>query len=153
MQIRFADRLPDGDFALVIPAAGADVESIRSRGGQLAEAIAGQRFDGEAGSIAEHFQDGRRVLVVGTGKNGNAGGAAEKIGGNTAAKLLTSGVRHAVIDLTGLGFDADAAAKVGLGAALRSWRYDRYRTRLKDQQTPTLEEITDVGGGGGAEHR
>ena len=26
-----------------------------------------------------------------------------------------------------------------LGAALRSWRYDRYRTRLKDKQKPTLE--------------
>ena len=153
MQIRFADRLPDGDFALVIPAAAADAESIRNRGGQLTEALTGQRFDGEAGSTAEHFHDGRRILVVGTGKNGSPGDAAEKIGGNAAAKLLTSGVKHAVIDLTGLNFDADAAAKVGLGAALRSWRYDRYRTRLKEKQKPTLEEVTIVGGGSGAEQR
>ena len=153
MQIRFADRLPEGDFALVIPASGVDAESVRGLGGQLADALSNQRFDGEAGSTAEHFHDGRRVLVVGIGKNGKAGDSAEKIGGNAVAKLLTSGVKHAVIDLSGLGFDADAAAKVGLGAALRSWRYDRYRTKLKDKQRPTLEEVTVVGGGEGAEQR
>ena len=30
MQIRFADRQPDGDFALVLLAAGADAESVRN---------------------------------------------------------------------------------------------------------------------------
>src|SRR5206468_68161 len=44
------------------------------------------------------------------------------------------------------GYDADATARVALGAALRSWRYDRYRTRLKDNQKPTLGEIIVVGG-------
>ena len=56
-----------------------------------------------------------------------------------------------MIDLSGLGYDADAAARVGLAAALRSWRYDRYRTKLKDKQKPTLDEIVIVGGGEGAE--
>ena len=153
MQIRFADRVPEGDFALVIPASGADAESARNLGGQIADALTKQRFDGEAGSTVEHYRDGRRVIVVGVGKNGNPGDGAEKLGGNGAAKLLTSGEKHAVFDLSGLGFDADAAAKVGLGAALRSWRYDRYRTRLKDKQKPTLEEVTIVGGSDGAEQR
>ena len=53
----------------------------------------------------------------------------------------------------GLEYDADAAARVGLGAALRSWRYDRYRTKLKDNQKPTLEEIVIVGGDAGAGKR
>ena len=109
MQIRFADRQPDGDFALVLPAAGADAESVRNLEG-LREAIQRQRFDGEAGSVAEHFVNGRRVLVVGTGKRGDAADVPEKIGGNAAARLLTSGEKHAVIDLTGLGYDADRAA-------------------------------------------
>src|SRR5206468_12099297 len=64
-----------------------------------------------------------------------------------------SGEKTAVIDLTGLGYDADAAARAGLGAALRSWRYDRYRTRLKEKQKPTLEEIVIVGGDAGAAKR
>ena len=151
MQIRFADRVPEG-VALVIPASGTDAEPIRALGGQLAEALANQRFDGEAGSTAEYYLE-RRILVVGTGKNGKTADGAEKLGGTAVAKLLTSGEKQAVIDLTGLGFDADQAAKVGLGAALRAWRYDRYRTRLKDKQKPTLEELTIVGGGDGAEQR
>ena len=65
-------------------------------------------------------------------------------------QLLTSGEKKAVIDLSGLGYDADAAARVGFGAALRAWRYDRYRTKLKDKQKPTLEEIVIVGAGEGA---
>ena len=40
-----------------------------------------------------------------------------------------------------------------LAAALRSWRYDRYRTKLKDKQKPTLDEIVIVGGGAGARQR
>jgi leucyl aminopeptidase len=42
---------------------------------------------------------------------------------------------------------------VGLAAALRSWRYDRYHTKLKDKQKPTLKRITIVGGGEGDSDR
>jgi leucyl aminopeptidase len=153
MEIRFADRLPDGDHALVLPAAGADAESVRNFGGDLAGALERQRFDGESGTSAEHFAGGRRILVIGTGKNGKKHDGPEKLGGNAVAKLLTSGEKSATIDLTGLDYDADSAAKVALGAVLRAWRYDRYRTRLKDKQKPTLGEVTIVGGGAGAEQR
>ena len=153
MQIRFADRLPDGDYALVLPASGMDSEAVRNFAGDLRDALARQRFDGESGGTAEHFTSGRRVVVVGVGKAGTAADGPEKLGGNAVAKLLTSGEESAAIDLSGLGYDADAAARVGLGAALRAWRYDRYRTRLKDKQKPTLDEVTIVGGGAGAEDR
>ena len=153
MQIRFADRLPEGDYALVLPASGLDAESVGRVGGQLRDALSRQRFDGESGSVAEHFQDGRRLVVVGVGKDAKSGDAPEKLGGNAVARLLTSGERSAVIDVSDLAYDADAAARVGLGFALRSWRYDRYRTRLKDKQKATLEEVTIVGGGTGAADR
>jgi leucyl aminopeptidase len=153
MQIRFADRLPDGDFALVVPASSPDAAAVVDRAGGLREALRRQRFEAESGSSAEHFADGRRILVVGLGKQPKIGDAPEKLGGTAVARLLSSGEAAAVIDLTGLGYDADQAAKVALGAALRSWRYDRYRTRLKDKQKPTLNEVTVVGGGAGAEER
>jgi leucyl aminopeptidase len=153
MQIRFADRLPDGDYALVLPAAGLEAESVRSAGGELREALGRQRFEGEAGSAAEHFAGGRRIVVVGVGKNGVSGDGPEKLGGTAVARLLTSGEKTAAIDLSGLGYDADTAAKVALGAALRAWRYDRYRTKMKDKHKPTLTEVTIVGGGAGAEDR
>jgi leucyl aminopeptidase len=153
MQIRFADQVPEGDFALVVPASGADAESVRGLGGQLLDALKNQRFDGEAGTIVEHFHVKRRVAVVGVGKEATTGEGPEKLGGNAVARLLTSGEKSAVIDLSAGGYDADGAAKVALGVALRSWRYDRYRTKLKDKQKPTLEEVTVVGGGADAEQR
>jgi leucyl aminopeptidase len=153
MQIRFSNRLPDGSHALVLPASSADAQSVRNLGGQLEAALTNQRFDGESGTVVEHFHVNRRVVVVGTGKNGTKDDGPEKLGGNAVAHLLTSGEKSAVIDLTDLGYDADAAAKVALGVALRSWRYDLYRTRLKDKQKPTLDEVTIFGGGADAEER
>ena len=159
MQIRFADTRPTGDFALVIPAAGTVCPGLDSLGTSKAAvetAIKRSRFDGDSGSVVETFldgDDGQRLLVIGTGSDAKAADAAEKLAGTAVSRLLTSGEAHAVIDLGGLGYDADAAARVAFGAALRSWRYDRYRTRLKDKQKPTLTSVTVVGGGAGAEKR
>ena len=160
MKIAFADRRPDGDYALVLPVAGKDRTSLGSIGPaqqSVVSALDRQRFEGEAASAAEQFIDDngtqRRVLVVGTGAGTSAREGAEKLGGTAVSRLLTSGETRCVIDLSGLNFDADAAARVGLAAALRSWRYDRYRTTLKDKQKPTLDEVVIVGGGNGAGQR
>jgi leucyl aminopeptidase len=159
MQIHFADRRPEGDYALVLPVAGKDRKSLASLGAQQAAvstALDRQRFEGDAAATSEqYFDDGgavRRLLVVGTG-SGTPAEAAEKLGGNVVGKLLTSGETKAVVDLSGAGYDADAAAKVALAAALRSWRYDRYRTTLKDKQKPTLAEVVIVGGPADADQR
>ena len=160
MQIAFADSRPSGDYALVLPVAGKDRSSLASLGPAqeaVAAALDRQRFEGEGSSVSEQFADEngalRRILLVGVGSGTDRAEAAEKLGGTAAARLLTSGEKTAVIDLTGLGYDADAAARVALAAALRSWRYDRYRTKLKDNLKPTLERIVVVGGGTGAEQR
>ena len=152
MKIRFADQRPGGDFALVLPVAGKDRSALASLGAAqlaLGAALDSQRFEGEAASAHEHFADDngtmRRIVVVGAGTEAKTGEAAEKLGGTAAAKLLTSGVKTAVIDITALGLDADGAARVGLGAALRSWRYDRYHTKLKDKHKPSLTEVVIVG--------
>jgi len=160
MQIRFADTRPQGDYALVVPVAGKDRSSLAALGGSrqsVEDALKRQRFEGDASNVSEQFiaDNGsvRRLLLIGTGTGDAGGEAAEKLGGTAAARLQTSGEKTAVIDLSGLGYDADAAARVGLGAALRSWRYDRYRTKLKDNQKPTLDEIVVVGGATGAAER
>ena len=160
MQIRFADSRPAGDYALVLPVAGKDRSSLGSLG-SAEQAVIGaldrQRFEGEASSASEQFIDDngtpRRLLVVGTGGSSSAKDAAEKLGGTAVSRLLTSGETKAVIDVSGLGNDPDIAARVGLAAALRGWRYDRYRTKLKDKQKPSLAEVIVVGGGPGAGDR
>ena len=160
MQISFADTRPTGDYALVLPVAGKDRASLASLGPAqqtVAATLDRQRFEGEGSSVSEQFAEEsgavRRILVVGLGAGTAPADAAEKLGGTTAARLLASGEKKAVIDVSALGYDADTAARVGLAAALRSWRYDRYRTKLKDNQKPTLEEIVVVGGGQGADQR
>ncbi|HEY6047430.1 MAG TPA: leucyl aminopeptidase [Sphingomicrobium sp.] len=160
MNIRFADSRPAGDYALVLPVAGKDRSSLGSLGKTQQSVIAAldrQRFEGEGSSVSDQFIDDggtmRRLLVVGIGKGGTPAESAEKLGGTAVARLLTSGEKKAVIDVSTLGYDADAAARVGLAAALRSWRHDRYRTKLKNNQKPTLTEVIIVGGGKGAGER
>ena len=159
MKIRFADSRPTGDFALVLPVAGKDRSTLASLGGSqksVSAALDRQRFEGDASGVSENFYDdegsARRLIVVGTGSNAPKE-AAEKLGGNAVARLLTSGEKTAVIDLSGLSYDADAAARVAFGAVLRAWRHDRYRTKLKDNQKPTLQEVVILGPDAGAGKR
>lgn len=160
MQIRFSDHRPTGDYALVLPVVGKDRSALGALGSaqqSICQALDRLRFDGEATSSSEQFFDddgtARRLLIIGIGSAAAPPEAAEKLGGTVAAKLQTSGEKTAVIDVSALGYDADAAARIALGAALRSWRHDRYRTKLKDNQKPTLEEAVIVGAGADAGRR
>ena len=160
MQIRFASARPQGPYALALPVSSARGEDPRLPAGsaRLVEAALGQqRFDGEAGSLAELFvpeeSGARRTLFAGLGAAAPDAAALEKLGAALAAKLLTSGETVLAIDLTGLGLDSDAAARIGLGAALRAYRFDAYRTTLKPKQRVSLAEVVLVGGGADAEER
>src|SRR3546814_4657527 len=55
---------------------------------------------------------------------------------------------HLVVDVTGTESSAqlNPAASIALGAVLRSWRHDEYRTKLPEKRKPTLARITIVGG-------
>jgi leucyl aminopeptidase len=160
MRIRFAAAIPQGDFALALPIRkGADfpasLPGLDGAGRSLAKAAASAaRFDGEVGGTVElvvaEGDGARRVLLFGLGDKDEAV-AWEKAGGALVARLLTSGEKTLVIDLSGsVPRDADAAA-LALGASLRSWRHDVYRTKLVDKQKPSLDEVVIVGAPEGSE--
>ncbi|WP_265570592.1 leucyl aminopeptidase [Sphingomicrobium nitratireducens] len=155
MQIQFASSRPSGDYALVLPAKGCDDKRLDSLTGDAAaarKALERQRFEGKKGTAAETYlagEDGRRLLVVGIGK-GKAEDA-EAAGARVSARLMTSGETQAVIDLSDAGFDAEGAARLALGAAMRSWRYDKHRTKIKDKQKVSLQTVTIVGAADGAQ--
>jgi leucyl aminopeptidase len=160
MRIRFAAAQPEGDHALALPIRkGADfptnLPGLDAAGAALARAAAAAaRFEGEVGATAELVvadgQGARRIVLFGLGDRDDAV-AWEKAGGALAARLLTSGETRLVVDLSGSVPRATDAAGLALGATLRSWRHDIYRTRLPEKSKPTLDEIVIVGAADGAE--
>ncbi len=153
MNVDFLSQSPGGAYALaclvskgelvsaaVAALSGADMAVLK------AVAVA-QRFEGEAGSVAEHFTsaDGatRRVMLVGTGTQSEED--YEKAGAALSAKLLTSGETRLVIDMTGSSASSALRNRLIAGAILRAWRHDVYRTKLTDKQKPTLNTLTIVG--------
>ena len=101
MKIGFADRRPEGDFALVLPVAGKDRSRLAVLGAAqeaVKAALERARFEGDPSSASEQFIDDdgthRRLLVVGTG-TGSPSEGAEKLGGMAVARLLTSGEKRA----------------------------------------------------------
>jgi len=115
------------------------------------------RFDGETGAIVEAFvpEEGgvRRLLLVGAGPAGDLDrGGYERAGAALAARLLTSGETRLVVDVAGLSGDLSAiSSRIALGAELRAWRHDAYRTKLSAKNRPSLAELILVGGGEEAE--
>ncbi|MGH6786290.1 MAG: leucyl aminopeptidase [Novosphingobium sp.] len=123
----------------------------------LAEAARSGRFTGKAGQTAEglvaHNGGYARRALAGAGEAGAKDrlAALEKAGATLTARYLTSGETALAIDFTGSSLSAGEAAAVLLGARLRGWRYDKYRTRLPEEQKPTLAKIEAVGAPAGAE--
>ena len=125
-------------------------------GPAAAEGARASRFEGKTGQVFEHFagEAGRivRHALAGLGEAGaERRSALEKAGAALTAKYLTSGESRLVIDFAGAGLSATEAASVLLGARLRAWRLDTYRTTLKDEQKASLGEIVAAGAPEGAE--
>ena len=118
-----------------------------------AEGAKASRFTGKSGQLFDGFalQGGKvvRLALAGLGDADTA--ALEKAGAGLTAKYLTSGESVLVLDLTGSALSATQTAAVLMGARLRGWRLDTYRTTLKDDQKPSLGEIVVVGAPHGTE--
>jgi len=153
MQIQFAtgQGATSTTGALALPVARDGVGAIAwgaLDGAALATAAAAAaRFTGEAGSVVELFvpvdAGARQVLLLGIGDGTPADWG--KAGGALVARLLTSGVTDATLDLSGTTTAPDAVARLAGTATQRAWRYDRYRTRLPETQKPSLATLTIVG--------
>jgi leucyl aminopeptidase len=141
--------LVGADGTMTAAASAADAAT----GGQVARAMTAARFDGEAAAIVEILapagMPATRLLVAGTGKPEAATAAMfEKLGGAIAARLLASGETRVTVDMAGITAAlplAGAAAHMAHGAALRSYRFDKYRTTMKEKQKPTLAQFDIIG--------
>ncbi len=131
-------------------------------GGALKKAMNASRFTGERDQtltvMAPHGVEASRILLVGLGKAAEIDElAAQRIGGLVVGALATSGETSAAIAIDSMedaGLDEAAiAANAAYGAALRSYRFDKYRTTEKEDQRPTLKAVTVMVGDDGKARR
>ena len=121
---------------------GLGAEADAATGGAISRALAAAEFKGRKGqstTILAPNASLSRVVVVGLGKAEEVQARIVEEAGGTAAAALA---REAAATLDASAFSAEFAAAAALGAKLRSWRFDRYRTKEKPEDKPRLVGIT-----------
>jgi leucyl aminopeptidase len=123
----------------------------KATGGALKRAIKASRFKGKKSQLLEIVAPNglanSRILLVGLGKPGEMKDAdLENLGGAVVGRLSASGEREVAVMVDAVkGFKHKAplrAASYGLGALLRSYRFDKYRTKEKPENKPSLKKVT-----------
>lgn len=117
-------------------------QTDEATGGAIARALAAAEFKGGKGKTCTILAPGAglsRVVAVGIGKpaeltthvlNEAGGHAAGAVLSETTATVATGSLQPA------------QAAEVALGAVLRAYRFDRYRTKEKPEDKPKLARLT-----------
>ena len=153
MKIEFASAIPAGTQIVArVVAQGSLPDGLEPT---LVHAAGAARFKGKPGQVFDGSaeRDGQivRVALTGAGEAGDEGRIAnlEKAGAALAARYATSGSDSIAIEADGL--TAEELAAVLTGLRLRTWRYDRYRTRMKDEQKVTLAKTVVIGAPEGGE--
>ncbi len=111
-------------------------------GGSLARAMQAAEFTGKKEQVASLLSPGaglKRVVLLGAGKlEALTARLAEELGGIIAATLA----KEPEVAVLAEGLEATLAAHIGLGARLRRYRFDTYRTTLKEDDKPKLKRLT-----------
>ncbi len=159
MKIAFTKAAAPAGAALVIPsfedgaATAARAAIDEATGGALGKAAKAAKFTGRKGQTLETIglagMEGVRVILVGAGKRKDFGLLdAEAVGGAGVAPILRTQEKAAAFLLDGFSTESvkagEAAARIAFGASLRSYRFDKYRTRLEADQKPALDKLTIV---------
>ncbi len=120
----------------------------RTLGGAISRAVAAAEFKARKGASITLLAPGgglSRIVLVGLGKRPELDTAAVEAAGAAAAVAL-AGEGAAAVDARAVGGwagrPADAgAADAALGAVLRAYRFDRYRTTEKAEDKPKLAAL------------
>ena len=119
--------------------------------GAIARALGVGRFKGrpdeQLAILAPPGIDAARILLTGLGKADALDPLTlQAVGGRVATALNAAGEHTASVavdEIAGAQLGTgEMAAHMALGARLRSYRFDKYRTREKPEQKPTLKRLT-----------
>ncbi len=156
MKIAFAK--PEIPAAGTLVALAADGRKLGKLAGQLdkatkgavARALEASRFKGGADEfltiLAPAGVDVARIILAGIGQPAKYDAlAAQSLGGRLVAALNGTGEKETAIWIESLGdtklSEAELAANVAYGARLRSYRFDKYKTKEKPEQKPSLKRF------------
>jgi leucyl aminopeptidase len=143
------------DRKLTTAAAGLDKKTA----GLLTRAMGASRFKGKRDEILEILAPKgvgvSRIVLFGLGKVDQIDDMRlQAVGGQLLAHANRVGETSLAVSadpIAGLSIEsAEMAAHFGFGAKLRAYRFDKYRTRERDEQKPSLKAynvlVTDLAG-------
>jgi leucyl aminopeptidase len=117
--------------------------------GAVVRAIEAGRFTGAKGQTLSVLGQANfsRLLLLGVGKESELDArAAEALGGQVAADANAAGQKAVTVVVDPIKGNkvapAEIAAHIALGAQLRCYRFDKYKTKDKPEQKNSLERLT-----------
>ena len=122
----------------------------KTTNGSISRAIKASRFKGKKGQtlhvLAPEGSSINRLLLIGLGKAKDLDDQVwQHAGGAAYASLANTGMSAVSVLLDGIGGSSvragDAAANLAYGAKLRSYRFDKYKTQLKDDAKPSVKNM------------
>jgi leucyl aminopeptidase len=119
--------------------AGAAASLDKALSGAISRAIAAAKFTGKKASSASILAPSagiKRILLLGLGKDATAK-PAEELGGAMQSALVKEEEATVLADQ----LSPELAAHIALGARLRAYRFDKYRTTQKDDEKPKLQAV------------
>lgn len=111
-------------------------------GGAVSRGLEAAAFSGRKGQSATLLAPGAglaKLVAIGLGKRAVLDAKGREAAGGAAAVALAKEAK-AVLDARFAG-GAEASADVALGAMLRHWRFDKYRTTEKADDKPKLKVL------------
>lgn len=128
--------LPEGE-----PPAGLAAEADAAASGALSRALDAAGFKGRKGQSTTLWGAAgfTKVVAIGLGKPAELNSANLEAAGGAIATAVAAD-REAVVAADSL--PPDLAAALAMGVTLRAWRFDRYRTREKEEDKPKLERLS-----------
>ncbi len=119
--------------------------------GAIARALAVSRFKGSAEElltlVAPQGIEASRIVLAGTGAPAKFDAlAAQALAGRAVAALNAAGEKEFAIWVEALPgatlAERDLATQFAIGASLRAYRFDKYKTKEKPEQKPSLKRLT-----------
>jgi leucyl aminopeptidase len=123
----------------------------KQSGGSIAKALGASLFSGKRGQyLAITMPEGVKtahVLLAGIGKAKDMKTLSlENLGGSAIPRLYALGAESATFVLEGIKESKvkapEAAARIGHGAHLRNYRFDKYHTKTPADEKPKLKEFS-----------